>query len=218
MIRVLVEAKPAIVRAGLESVVHGDPRFALVGEGYRDGDALHSIRKHNPEVLLLDSPALPTSLEAALHLPGVPATVMLIANPARAQVRRALQSGVRGVLVHDASPREILAALESAAAGVAVVSPEVLDLLLPAASPVLAHNPGELADSEDLGLGAPLTARESEVLDLLAQGAGNKEIAARLRISEHTVKFHVSSLLAKLGVSTRTEAVSRGYKEGLIVI
>ena len=222
-IRVMVEAKPAIARAGLEAVVHSDERFVLVGEGLRDGDLLHSIRKEGPEVLLLDAPAIPASLhpsrptagllrtlQPVLHQPGAPATVLLIANPVRVEVRRALQAGVRAILLRDATPREILSALESAAAGLAVVSPEVLDVLLPAAS--------ELAADDDLRLGEALTARESEVLTLLAGGAGNKEIAARLGISEHTVKFHVSSVLAKLGASTRTEAVSRGYREGLIVI
>jgi NarL family two-component system response regulator YdfI len=76
----------------------------------------------------------------------------------------------------------------------------------------------ELASPDDLPPGEPLTAREIDVLSLLAEGAGNKEIAARLHISEHTAKFHVSSILAKLGAATRTEAVTRGYKEGLILI
>jgi DNA-binding NarL/FixJ family response regulator len=210
LIRVLVEAKPAITRAGLEAVVHGDPRFALVGEGYRDGDLLHSLQKYSPEVLLLDAAAVPVSLQPALHQPGAPATVLLIANPVRAEIRRALQTGVRAILLREATPREILGALESAAAGLAVVSPEVLDSLLPASS--------ELAGADDLPLGEPLTARESEILALLANGSGNKEIAGRLHISEHTVKFHVSSILAKLGAATRTEAVSRGYRVGLIVI
>ena len=209
-IRVMVEAKPAISRAGLEAVVRTDERFVLVGEGLRDGDLLHSIRKHAPDVLLLDAPAVPASLQPVLHQPGAPATVLLIADPVRIEIRRALQAGVRAILLRDATPREILGALEPVAAGLAVVSPEVLDSLLPAAS--------ELAATEDLRLGEALTARESEVLALVAGGAGNKEIAARLGISEHTVKFHVSSVLAKLGASTRTEAVSRGYREGLIVI
>ena len=206
----MVEAKPAIARAGLESVVHGDERFVLVGQGLRDGDLLHSIRKHGPEVLLLDAPAVPASLEPILHQPAAPATVLLVANASRVEVRRALQAGVRGLLLRDATPREIAGSLESVAAGLAVVSPEVLDSLLPAAS--------ELAGPDELHLGEPLTARESEVLTLLSGGAGNKEIAARLGISEHTVKFHVSSVLAKLGAATRTEAVSRGYREGLIIL
>jgi DNA-binding NarL/FixJ family response regulator len=134
---------------------------------------------------------------------------MLTANLVRVELRHTLQAGVHAILLADSAPREILSALEAASAGLAVISPEVLDSLLPA--------PAE-AISDDLPLGEPLTARESEILSLLADGAGNKEIASRLRISEHTVKFHVSSILAKLGAATRTEAVSRGYKEGLIIL
>ncbi len=212
MIRVLVEAKSAVTRAGLETLVRGDARFALVGEGYRDGDVLRAFREYIPEVLLLDSPsaALPQNLQAILQQPGAPAVVLLIANQVRAELRRTLQAGVRAILLADSTPREIIGALEAAAAGLAVVSPEVLDSLLPA--------PAEAATVDDAPLGEPLTARESEILSLLANGAGNKEIASRLRISEHTVKFHVSSILAKLGAATRTEAVSRGYKEGLIIL
>ncbi len=212
MIRVLVEAKSAVTRAGLETLVRSDARFTLAGEGYRDGDVLRAFREYIPEVLLLDSPSavLPQNLQGILHQPGAPAIVMLIANLVRAELRRTLQAGVRAILLADSTPREILSALEAAAAGLAVISPEVLDSLLPA--------PAEAAAPDYAPLGEPLTSRESEILSLLADGAGNKEIASRLRISEHTVKFHVSSILAKLGVATRTEAVSRGYKEGLIIL
>ena len=103
-----------------------------------------------------------------------------------------------------------LMAMAAAAARLTAVSPEVLDSILPAPS-----DPGA---PDDLPLGEPLSGRESEILALLADGAGNKEIASRLHISEHTVKFHVSSILAKLGAATRTEAVGRGYREGLIVL
>jgi NarL family two-component system response regulator YdfI len=212
LIQVLVEAQSAITRAGLEAAVRSDPRFKPVGEGYRDGDLLRAIREYTPDLILLDSVsgALPPSLRGALHQPGAPALVLLIANPVRAELRRALQSGVRAILLHDPAPREILGALEAAAAGLTAVAPEVLDSLLPASS----EPPG----AEEPPLGEPLTARESEILAMMSDGAGNKEIAARLRISEHTVKFHVSSILAKLGAATRTEAVSRGYREGLIII
>ena len=103
MIRVLVEAKSAVTRAGLETLVRSDPRFALVGEGYRDGDVLRAFREYIPEVLLLDSPsaALPQNLQAILHQPGAPAIVMLIANLVRAELRRTLQAGVRAILLAD---------------------------------------------------------------------------------------------------------------------
>ena len=100
--------------------------------------------------------------------------------------------------------------LEAAHDGLAVFSQEILDVLLPTST--------ELSGVDELPPGEPLTKRESKVLALIAEGAGNKEIAARLHISEHTVKFHVSSILNKLGAATRTEAVTRGYKEGLILM
>jgi NarL family two-component system response regulator YdfI len=212
LIRVLVEAKSAITRAGLETLVRADPRFTLVGEGYRDGDVLRATREYSPDAVLVDAlaVALPQSLQTVLHQPGAPAIVLLIENLVRAELRRTLQDGVRAILLRDSAPREILGALEAAAAGLTVISPEVLDSLLPATS--------ELATDPYLPQGEPLTARESEILSLLAEGAGNKEIGSRLHISEHTVKYHVSSILSKLGAATRTEAVSRGYKEGLIVV
>ena len=212
MIRVLVSAKSAITRAGLETFVRADARFEVVGQGYRDGDLGRLLREHSPDVVLLEygDTIVSQSLPSFLHDAGAPAFVLLVANLTRADLRRNLQSGIRAILLRDSAPHEINAALDSAAAGLAVMSPELLDVLLPAAA--------DSADSDELPSGEPLTARESEVLSLLAEGVGNKEIASRLHISEHTVKFHVSSILAKLGAATRTEAVTRGYKEGLIVM
>ncbi len=210
MIRVLVSARSAITRAGLETLVRSDARFELAAEGYRDGDLLRATREHAPDVILVETePISPQSLPAFLHQPGSPALVLLARELSRAQIRRMLQAGVRAILPHDATPQEIGAALEAAAAGLAVIAPEVLDKLLPVA---------DVLESDDVPAGEPLTSREGEVLAMLAEGAGNKEIASRLHISEHTVKFHVSSILTKLGAATRTEAVSRGYREGLIVI
>jgi two-component system, NarL family, response regulator YdfI len=89
------------------------------------------------------------------------------------------------------------------------LGPEEVDVLLPAS----AHSFDTVQFTVE-----PLTAREAEVLGLLAEGAGNKEIAERLKLSEHTVKFRVSSILGKLGATTRTEAVARGVRQGLVLI
>jgi len=209
LIRVLVAAKSPVTRAGLEALVRADERFEIAGDGYRNGDLARAMRTHVPDVVLLDADDTMLPLAIDLHQPGAPALVVLVGHIGRSDTRRLLQSGVHALLTRDSGAREISAAIEASAAGVAAVSPEILDLLLPSS---------ELSESEDFSLGEPLTSRESEVLALLAQGAGNKEIASRLKISEHTVKFHVSSILSKLGAETRTQAVSRGYKEGLIVI
>jgi DNA-binding NarL/FixJ family response regulator len=125
-----------------------------------------------------------------------------------ADLARLFPLGVRAVLRREASLAEIGAALEATAQDLAVLPPGLLEtLLLPERDESLANN-----------LQEPLTPRETEVLDLLAEGAGNKEIAAKLNISENTAKFHVSSILGKLGAVTRTEAVTRGYRLGLILI
>jgi NarL family two-component system response regulator YdfI len=124
-------------------------------------------------------------------------------------IAEALQKGVRAVLPNDLQPEQLVVALEAAASGLIVIHPaEVSAVFQPArqASPQLA----ELAEA--------LTPRESEVLQMLASGLANKEIAARLAISEHTVKFHVASILGKLGAGSRTEAVSIGIRRGIVLL
>jgi len=118
-------------------------------------------------------------------------------------------AGTRAVLPRDAKPVEIFAAIEAAAVGLNAFGSEELNLLLPAV------NRTEIEPRPAL---EALTAREIEVLALMAHGLANKDIADRLRISEHTVKFHVSSILSKLGVSSWTEAVTTGLRDGLLVI
>ena len=170
------------------------------------------MRQFAPDVVLLDASDLPISrLLPGLSVPSASSAFVVLLEPAhRSDIMRALQSGVRAVIAHDAHPREITAALEAAHGGLVVFSPEILEMLLPSSS--------ELAGEGELPPAEPLSERESEVLAMMAEGAGNREIAARLKISENTVKFHVSSILNKLGAATRTEAVTRGYREGLIVI
>jgi two-component system, NarL family, response regulator YdfI len=212
LIRILVWAKPAITRAGLEAIVQSDGRFEVAGIGSRTADLLAALRQFAPDVVLFDAVDTPISrlLPGLADPAGAPALVVLLETARRADVLRALQAGVRAVVAHDAHPREITAALLAAHDGLAAFSPEILDVLLP--------NSMESAGDGDLPPGEPLSERESDVLALMAEGAGNKEIAARLHISDNTVKFHVSSILNKLGAATRTEAVTRGYKEGLILM
>ncbi len=208
MIRVLVWANSAIARAGLEAIVQADARFAVV-RPEREGLAAASTGL--ADVLLFDI------ADAAAARPLIDAgefesaaQVVLVDHPTRGELLRLLQDGPRTILLRDSPANEITAALYASSEGLVAMSPELLELLWPVGS--------EIAAFDELPPGEPLTARESEVLALLADGAANKEIAARLRISEHTVKFHVSSILNKLGAATRTEAVTRGYKEGLIII
>ena len=182
MTRVQIAASSAVVRAGLES---------LVGS--------------SPELTVTDSYADVVLAAVALDELGPAPAIVLLGEGAWSS--DALRLGVRAILPPDASAAEILAAIEAAAAGLAVIDTRDLESLLSAAAPQAA---AERA--------APLTVRELEVLRMLADGASNKTIAWKLAISEHTAKFHVVQILAKLNAGTRTEAVTVGIRKGLILV
>ena len=200
MTRLLIAAPSAVVRAGLETLVAGDPALELAGS-FADLSSVEALR---PDVVLA---ALPVE-ELAPPADGVaPAIVLLSADAQPAWSSEVLRLGVRAMLPRDAAPAEVLAAVEAASTGLAVVDPHDLEALLSASNPTAAS-----AES------TVLTPRELEVLRLMAEGAANKNIAWKLGISEHTVKFHVASILAKLNASTRTEAVAIGIRKGMILI
>lgn len=140
--------------------------------------------------------------------PSEPGCVALIDHPDPRWVQDSLKAGINAIISRDPSVDELRLALEAADAGLVLLHPTTARGLLSAFVPPqrLAYEPEQL------------TARETEVLRLLSEGLGNKEIALRLSISEHTAKFHISSILGKLSVATRTEAVSQGIRRGLIPI
>jgi DNA-binding CsgD family transcriptional regulator len=179
--RVQVAANSAAVRAGLEALVASSPELSLT-EAYSD-------------VVL-----------AAVPLQDLtPAAAIVLLGDATWNAEM-LRAGVRAVLPPDASAAEILAAIQAAAAGMALIDPAELEGLISRGNPA-AVEPA-----------TPLTGRELEVLRMLADGAANKTIAWKLGISEHTVKFHVAQILAKLNAGTRTEAVTLGIRRGLILL
>ena len=149
-------------------------------------------------------------LSAASTLGPHAAVVALVDEPDTNWVARALRVGVRAILPRDSSVEEIHSAVYAAHRGLVLLDPGVTSEL---ASRVPSDNSGIPSEALD-----ELTPREIEVLRMLAEGLGNKEIAARLAISEHTVKFHISSILDKLGASSRTEAVTLGIRRGLILL
>jgi DNA-binding NarL/FixJ family response regulator len=142
---------------------------------------------------------------------GVP-VILLVDNPGR-RISEALPAGVRAVLPRNITPTEIVAAIEAVAAGLYVFHPSDIDSI-----PALRPPPSETVPELGEPLVEHLTPREIEVLQLLSAGLGNKEIATRLNISEHTAKFHVASIMGKLGAATRTEAVTLGIRHGLVMI
>jgi len=144
------------------------------------------------------------------------AVVALIPGWQQKSVASLLRSGVSAVLGTTATAEEILAAVEAALAGLVVLPRDALDIFDETPPTQEANHVGAALDREPLT--ETLTPRERQILELMAEGLGNKEIAWRLQISEHTVKFHVSSILAKLDASSRTEAVTHGLRRGLLMM
>jgi two-component system, NarL family, response regulator YdfI len=201
VIRVLVGARSPALRMNLETVIRSSPSLEF-GEAI-DPSQL-SMSELSGDVLLMevedpnehDWPAL-----ADLPIP----VLLLLDSADSTLLNSVLRSGIRGAIALDATPDEIESAVIAVHAGLAVTTPRSLRELLPrqALAPELAE---------------PLSDRELEVLDLLAEGLSNKLLAHRLNISEHTVKTHVASIFAKLGASTRTEAVSQAIRRGLVML
>jgi len=211
---VLVAAPGATARARLEAVVAATRGLRLVS-GLPDAPLARQLRALRPDVVLLDLDGRRLdALLAELPDPAPAALVLLADAPRRARADLAVERGlVRAVLPRDATSGEILAAIDAVVAGLVVLHPDALDVARGPRARREAQPARGAADPAQ-----PLTAREIEVLGMLAEGLGNKAIASRLGISTHTAKFHVASILAKLGAGGRTEAVTIGMRRGLVVI
>jgi two-component system, NarL family, response regulator YdfI len=212
VIRVMVAATSAVRRGGLEAMVRENSSFKLVGSAAGLAGLAERVQELQAEVVLVDLPQADSqfaSRAAALQQAGA-AVVVLIDEPDANWTSRALRAEVRALLAREASREEIHSAIQAASNGMVLLDPEI-------AKDLLAGNRQSGADPT-LETFEELTPREIEVLRMMAEGLGNKEIAARLGISDHTVKFHISSILAKTGASTRTEVVTLGIRMGLILI
>jgi DNA-binding NarL/FixJ family response regulator len=191
VIRTIVAAPSEIAREGLAAVVRSDARLALVRSG---ADVLLETREG------------PVRAAGDLEIP----TVSLVDDPRErlAQIDGEDRGGF-AVLGNDATPEEIVAAIVAVAAGLVALAPRAL------AAYDKRGGTRALANAEPV---ERLTPREKDVLEGLARGVPNKAIALDLHISEHTVKFHVASIFAKLGATSRTEAVAQGVRRGLIML
>jgi len=212
VIRVLIVAASALSRAGLQGML-ADSRFDIAGSAANVETISGQLVDVEPDVVLIEVAAdtheeLLTALEDRELAREYP-VVVLSEQMKAAWISEAFRAGVRAVLPRDVTREQLRAALEAAAAGLVVVHPSGVNVLVPA--PAALTSPAR-------ELPEPLTPREREVLQMISAGLGNKEIAGRLSISEHTVKFHVASILGKLGASTRTEAVSIGIRHGLVLL
>ncbi|HSJ56011.1 MAG TPA: response regulator transcription factor [Anaerolineae bacterium] len=203
-IRLLVVDDHPVVRDGLVAMLATQPDMVLSGEAGTGAQALELAAALQPDVILLDLEMPGMDGVAVLrHLPGVAPdarAVVLTAYDTDERIVSAVQAGARGYLLKGAPREEIFRAIRIVHGGASLLQPIVASKLLRQVSEGI----------------EPLTPRELEVLALLARGATNREIATDLVITERTAKFHVSSILGKLGADNRTEAVALAAQRGLI--
>ena len=198
--RVLVVADDPLARTGLAALLANQAGCTVVGQMAARDDLAAALDVYRPVVMVWDL-GWPGTERWPEPEEGSPPVVALVADVEGAAL--AWAAGARGILPRNAHPGRLLAAIVATARGLIVIDP-TLPLALPLTSPELP--------------GIELTPREREVLRLLADGLPNKTIARRLDISEHTVKFHLNSILAKLGAQSRTEAVVQAIRHGLIAL
>ena len=212
MIRVLLADDQSLVRTGFRLILSGEPEIEVVGEA-RDGEEAATLAAElEPDVVLMD-----------VRMPGVdgieatrrivvdetsPRVLVLTTFDLDDIVYDALRAGASGFLLKDAPEERLLTAIQVVAEGGSLFAPSVTRRLIDEFSRRAPTAPPPALEE--------LTARELEVLRLLAQGLSNAEIAARLVVSEHTVKTHVARILAKLGLRDRVQAVVVAYRTGLV--
>jgi DNA-binding NarL/FixJ family response regulator len=207
-VRVLVVGDDPLALGGLAAMLGSEPGLQVTGQTSPGDDLMEAASRNHPHVALWDlGPGSPSDLEPLrdFERSGLPALALLPHGESAAQ---AFAAGARGLLRRDSDATRLAAALRAVAQGIFVLDELSASSMLPALSPAAVPIP----------LVEALTPREHEVLDLLAQGLANKTIADRLAISEHTAKFHVNAILGKLGVESRTEAVVRAVRLGLVVL
>jgi NarL family two-component system response regulator LiaR len=211
-IRIFIADDHAIVREGLRSLLATEPSLELVGEANDGLQAVNKVQTLRPDVILLDM-VMP-------HMDGLKAIVEIRKNWPEAKIMMltsfsddekvfsAIRNGALGYMLKESSPQDLLQAIHSVARGEGFLSPTI-------ASKVMReiNQPPKLPPTKD-----PLTEREVEILQLVAKGLTNDEIAEKLVVSEKTVRTHVSHILAKLQLANRTLAALYALKEGLALL
>lgn len=220
MVRILLADDHPIVREGLRNLLETQPDFEVIAECANGEEAVRMVTQLHPDVLLLDleMPVMDgvETIRRLSQQTGMPRIIVFTAFDDDERIIHAIQAGANGYLLKDAPREEIFKAIHVAMSGGSLLQPVVASKLL--------HHVGQQQQRNIPIRGSmpmqveELTERELEVLRLLAQGMPNKEIATHLIISERTAKFHVSSIMGKLGATNRTEAVSLAVQRGLITL
>lgn len=214
--RIVLADDHPVVRAGIRALLECEPEFEVVADASTPAEAVRAAAEHAPDVVLMDlqfgaQPAVESAAGVRLlngadatreirALSNPPAVLVLTNYDTDGDILGAVEAGASGYLLKDAPPEELVAAIRAAAAGESALAPAIAGRLL-------------------ARLRAPqesLSAREAEVLTLVAQGKSNTKIATELVISEATVKTHLAHIYTKLGVSSRTAAVAAARKSGAI--
>lgn len=202
-----------LVRAGIRGLLQLSDRVEVVAEGSDGSEAVALVKAHKPDVVLMDM-RMPqmngAAATQALRSAGLDAPVIILTTfDDHDQVLEAMTAGATGYLLKDCSLESLIEAVESVASGGTMIQPGITETLLRG----LAQRRPEEKPAHDI---EPLTARETQVIRLMAGGYSNREIAQALNNSEGTVKNHVSNILAKLGVRDRTRAVLKSIELRLI--
>lgn len=219
MIRILLADDHPIVREGLRAVLETQTDFEVIAECASGSEVLALTGENKPDIILLDlempvMDGVETIRRLRLNATTMPRIIVFTAFDNDERIIQAIQAGADGYLLKGAPRNEIFSAIRLTMDGGSLLQPIIASKLLRHLSqqrtPTQPQSQIQMIDE--------LTEREQEVLRLLAQGMPNKEIATRLVISERTAKFHVSSIISKLGATNRTEAVSLAAQRGLITL
>ena len=214
-VRVVIADDQAVVRSGLRRILETDAELAVVGEAVDGEAAVGAARRLSADVVLMDIrmprlDGLAATRRIMAELDEPPRVLVLTTFGLDEYVYEALRSGASGFLLKDAEPEEILAAVRAVARGDALLDPAVVGAVVARFAQLPAPR------TELASLAEELTAREREVVLLLARGLSNAEIASELVVSEGTVKTHVAHVLMKLGLRDRIQAVIFSYESGLV--
>ena len=212
-IRLLIADDHPVVRDGLRGILEGSPDFEVVGEAANGAEAVTRARALRPDVVLMDL-RMPdvdgvTAIKRLAELGSDARVLVLTTYDTDADVVPAIEAGATGYLLKDSPRGDLLRAVRAAAHGEAVLSPSV-------ATRLLGQVRGQVRGQGRAPGPEPLSARELDVLALIARGCSNRDAAVRLFISEATVKTHLLHIYAKLGVNDRAAAVAAGFERGLL--